>query len=64
MEAALIGGITESVVNIMFVTDKCEIKELESLNMVSGEQLVNLCVPNAVSKNIIIILPICKRSSK
>ncbi|XP_037026669.1 intraflagellar transport protein 140 homolog [Bradysia coprophila] len=41
--------LTESVVNVMFVTDKCEIKELESLNLISGEQLVNLCVPNVVT---------------
>lgn len=42
-------GPTESVVNVMFVTDKCEIKELESLNLITGEQLVNLCVPNVVN---------------
>lgn len=40
----------ESQVNIMFVTDKSEIKELEIVNLMSGEKLVNLCVPNVVSK--------------
>lgn len=48
-EITSISGPTESVVNIMFVTEKCEIKELESLNVMSGEQLVNLCVPNVVN---------------
>lgn len=48
-ETTSISGPTESVANVMFVTDKCEIKELESLDMMSGEQLVNLCVPNVVT---------------
>lgn len=48
-EITSVAGPTESVVNVMFVTEKCEIKELESLNVMSGEQLVNLCVPNVVN---------------
>lgn len=42
-------GYAESQANIMFVTDKGEIKELEIVNLMSGEKLVNLCVPNVVS---------------
>lgn len=39
----------DSYTSVMFVTDKYEIKELERVCMVAGEQLVNLCIPNVVS---------------
>lgn len=45
------GGATmsaESQVNVMFVTDKGDIKELQVVSLSSGELLVNLCVPNVV----------------
>lgn len=41
--------MAECQVNVMFVTDKGEIKELQQLPLTSGEQLVNLCIPNMVS---------------
>lgn len=45
----------DSYTSVMFVTDKYEIKELERLCMVAGEQLVNLCIPNVVSILLVII---------
>lgn len=47
--------IGESLINIMFITEKCEIKELETINLNSGQQLINLCAPHAVS-NLFIFL--------
>jgi hypothetical protein len=40
---------SESQAYIMFVTNKCELKELESVNLSLGEQLANLCAPHIVS---------------
>lgn len=44
--------ISESQANVMFVTadNKSEIKELEALNLVSGEQVLNLCSPFVVGQ--------------
>lgn len=39
----------ECEINVMFVTDKGNIKELQQIPLASGELLVNLCVPNVVS---------------
>jgi len=41
-------NIAESETYIMFITDKCEIKILETLPLASGEQLINLCAPHVV----------------
>lgn len=43
--------ISESQAIVMFVTadNKSEIKELEALNLVAGEQVLNLCAPFVVS---------------
>jgi hypothetical protein len=42
---------SESLAYIMFVTNKCELKELETVNLSLGEQLENLCAPHIVSIN-------------
>ncbi|KAJ6640265.1 Intraflagellar transport protein 140 like [Pseudolycoriella hygida] len=49
LDIAAIAASTESIVSIMFVTEKCEIKDLESLSLLPGEQLINLCAPNVVT---------------
>lgn len=46
--------IGESLINIMFITEKCEIKELETINLNSGQQLINLCAPHAVCNNFLL----------
>lgn len=45
-----LNNLIESEAMIMFYSDKDKLYLLESINLSSGEQLVNLCVPNVVSK--------------
>ncbi|XP_062537441.1 intraflagellar transport protein 140 homolog [Armigeres subalbatus] len=40
--------IPESQINILFVDQKSQLKELELIELSSGEQLINLCIPHVV----------------
>ncbi|XP_058813913.1 intraflagellar transport protein 140 homolog [Topomyia yanbarensis] len=42
------GNIPESQINIMFVDQKTQLKELEVIELNSGDQLINLCIPHVV----------------
>lgn len=39
----------ESLIKILFVSENFEIIDLETINLNSGQQLINLCAPHAVS---------------
>ncbi|EAT45838.1 AAEL002943-PA [Aedes aegypti] len=41
-------SIPESQINILFVDQKSQLKELELIELGSGEQLINLCIPHVV----------------
>lgn len=43
--------VSETQAIVLFVTNdsKCEIKEMETINLKNGEQLVNMCTPFVVS---------------
>lgn len=41
-------NLCESLIKIMFIKES-DINELETINLNSGQQLINLCAPHAVS---------------
>ncbi|XP_055541505.1 intraflagellar transport protein 140 homolog [Wyeomyia smithii] len=42
------GNIPESQIHLLFVDQKSHLKELELIELGSGEQLINLCIPHVV----------------